>query len=253
VLAAGDPSHPPLVALHAKAMSATMWLPLLPALSTSRRVYLLDAVGDLNKSVAARVLSSPARVVAWMDETLGALGVESTALVRASIGTWMGVHYAMAHPERIERLALLCPAGIVSRQHARWLLSAMLLASVRPTTDRVTTFVDSMAMPASAPRLREDPWRPVVQQFIQGMPSFRVRLNEARPKLANLDALARCRFPVLVLVGKQETLHDGELMVERFRQRLPDADVVLVDGANHLMIIDQTELVNDHLRRFLTA
>src|SRR5262245_34108106 len=88
VVVAGDPSNPPLVALHAKSMSSTMLLPLLPALTSSRRVYMLDAVGDLNKSVAGRVLSTPAHVVSWIDETLDALSVESTALLGASMGTW---------------------------------------------------------------------------------------------------------------------------------------------------------------------
>ena len=57
-----------LVALHAKAFSSTMWFPLLPALTTSHRVFMLDALGDLNKSVASSVLSSPDRVVSWLDE-----------------------------------------------------------------------------------------------------------------------------------------------------------------------------------------
>jgi pimeloyl-ACP methyl ester carboxylesterase len=251
VLVAGDPSNAPLVALHAKSMSSTMWLPLLPALSSLRRVYMLDAVGDLNKSIARRVLSNPAHVVSWIDETLDALSVESTALLGASMGTWMGAHYAMANPDRVERLALVCPAGLVSRQHTRWLLSAIFAAGVRPTTDRVTAFFDSMAMPLTAPRLREDPWRPVVQQFIEGTPAFRSRLNEARPRLANLDALARCTFPILVLIGMDETLHDGNLMAQRFTQKLPNAHIVLVEDANHLLFIDQTEHVVENLRVFL--
>jgi pimeloyl-ACP methyl ester carboxylesterase len=251
VVVAGDPSNPPLVALHAKSMSSTMWLPLLPALSSSRRVYMLDAVGDLNKSVARRVLSTPAHVVSWIEDTLDALSVRSTAVVGASIGTWMGAHFAMANPERVERLALICPAGLVSRQHTRWLLSALFAAGVRPTPDRVTVLVDSMAMPSTVPRLREDPWRQVVQQFVQGTPAFRTRFNEARPRPANLDRLAGCTFPTLVLVGRDETLHDGSLMAERFRQRLPSADVVLVEDANHLVFIDQTALVLQRLRQFL--
>ena len=251
VLAAGSTSDPPLVALHAKAMSSTMWLPLLSSLVATRRVYLFDAVGDLNKSVARRVLSTPAHVVAWIDETLDALAIETTALVGASIGTWMSAHYAMAHATRVERLALIGPAGLVSRQHTRWLLSAILSAKVRPTNDRITAFVDAMAMPTTATRLREDPWRPVIQQFIQGSPNFRGRVNEPRPQVADLEALAACEFPILILVGAQESLHDGRVMAERFTQRLPAAEVVLVDDANHLVFIDQTELVADRLREFL--
>ena len=61
VLTAGDPAKPPLVALHAK--SFRMWVPLLPTLTASHHVRMLDAVGDVNKSVATDVMSSPARVV----------------------------------------------------------------------------------------------------------------------------------------------------------------------------------------------
>ena len=253
VLAAGDPAAPPVVALHAKALSATMWLPLLPALAASRRVYLVDAVGDLNKSVASRVLSSTEHVVSWIDETLDALGLDVTALVGASIGAWMATCYTLAHPERVERLALIGPAGLVSRPHARWMLYAFDAGKIRPGLDRITTFVDSMAMPTTAPRLREDPWRPVVQQFIQGTPTFRSRMNEPLPRLADLDALAAGGIPVEILVGAQESLHDGRLMAERFRERLPSAEVTLVEDANHLLFIDRTDLVAEHLRRFLSA
>ena len=67
MLTAGDPSNPPLVALHAKSFSSTMWLPLLPTLTASHYVRMFDAVGDVNKSVATDVLSSPARVVGWIE------------------------------------------------------------------------------------------------------------------------------------------------------------------------------------------
>jgi pimeloyl-ACP methyl ester carboxylesterase len=109
VLTAGDPSKPPLVALHAKSFSSTMWLPLLPTLTASHYVRMFDAVGDVNKSVATDVLSSPARVVGWIDEVLDTLEIEHCAFVAASIGTWMATHYAMARPERVKRLAMLSP------------------------------------------------------------------------------------------------------------------------------------------------
>src|SRR5687768_8232701 len=73
VLTAGDPAKPPLVALHAKGFSSTMWIPLMPALVESHRVFAIDAVGDLNLSIATRPLSKPAYVAGWLAETLDAL------------------------------------------------------------------------------------------------------------------------------------------------------------------------------------
>jgi pimeloyl-ACP methyl ester carboxylesterase len=251
VLTAGDPSRPPLVAFHGKAFSSTMWLPLLPSLAATHRVHLVDAVGDVNKSVARRVLSSPARVVAWIDETLDALEVDRCPLVGASMGAWMATHYAMAHPARVDRLALVGPAGIVSRQHVRWLVSAVFAAGVRPTPPRLEKFVDSMAMPSTIARLLEDPWRLVVRQFVAGTMSYRASFAEPFPRPARLGRLAAAAFPVLVMVGRQETLHDGRRMAERFKARVPRARVELVDRANHLLVVDQTELVAGRLVEFL--
>jgi pimeloyl-ACP methyl ester carboxylesterase len=69
----------------------------------------------------------------------------------------------------------------------------------------------------------------------------------------NIERLAEIGVPVLAIIGRNETLHDGPTMAERFRRRLPKAQVKLVDDANHLVFIDQTELVLTHLRTFLTA
>jgi pimeloyl-ACP methyl ester carboxylesterase len=253
VLTAGDPSKPPLVALHGMSISSTMWLPLLAMLTASHHVRMLDTVGDINKSVATGVMSSPARVVEWIDEVLDTLTIERSAFLSASTGSWVGTHYAMARPGRVERLAMVCPAGIVSPQHTRWLLGAILKCSVRPTRAKVETFLDSLAMETTRPQLRTDPWRPIAQQFIMGIPSFRMGMREPRPVRCNIDRLAASGIPVLAIIGRDETLHDGATMAKRFRQQLPQAQVELLDDASHLLFIDQPEAVAEHLRTFLRA
>lgn len=251
VLTAGDPSKPPLVALHAMSMGSTMWVPLLPALTVSHHVRMLDAVGDVSKSVSTAVLSSPARVVDWVDETLDMLKVERAAFVAASLGTWMATRYAMARPHRVERLGLVGPAGIVSAQHTRWLIRAFMDGRIRATRPRFESFVYSLAMEESHQRMRTDPWRPIVEQLIIGPLEFRRGLREPRPVRCSIQQLAGSGIPVLAIIGRDETLHDGATMAARFRQRLPDAKVVLVDDANHLIFIDQQEIVADELRAFL--
>ena len=42
VLTAGDPAKPPSVAMHAKSMESTMWLPLLPTLTATHHVRTLN-------------------------------------------------------------------------------------------------------------------------------------------------------------------------------------------------------------------
>jgi pimeloyl-ACP methyl ester carboxylesterase len=253
VLTAGDPSKPPLVALHGMSMSSTMWLPLLPTLTAKHHVRMLDAVGDLNKTVSTTVMSSPAHVVAWLDEALDGLELERAAFVALSLGTWMATHYAMAREDRVERVALLAPAGIVSPQHAKWILESLATLKVRPTEAKTERALDGYVMEASRTRLRTDPWLPVARQFIVGMPTFRRNWREPRPVKCNLQRLAMRRIPLLALIPRNETLHDGPTMAKRFRDQLPHAQVELVDDANHIIVIDQPDVVDAHLRQFLGA
>src|SRR5262245_44994051 len=122
--------------------------------------------GDLTNSADAHVLSSPARVVEWLDETLNALGVERA-------------------------------------------------------------------------------WRPIAWQSTIGTAGF--------PVPCDIDRLAASGIRVLAVVTREETLHDGATMAGRFRPQLRHAEVELVDDADHLVPIDQQELVEGLLRKFLDA
>lgn len=152
VLTAGDPSKPPLVAMHAKSFSSTMWLPLLPTLTASHHVRMLDAIGGVNKSVAAGVMSSPPRVVEWIDQALDTLDIEQGAFVAASIGAWMATHYTMARPDRVERLAMLAPAGIVSSLRKKWLVKMIAAVRYRPTPGRPSSRFASFSKRWAVPR-----------------------------------------------------------------------------------------------------
>ena len=52
-----------------------------------------------------------------MDEVLAALAIDRAAFVGASMGACIATRYAVAQPTRVDRLALVGPAGIVSGQH----------------------------------------------------------------------------------------------------------------------------------------
>ena len=119
VLAAGDPSKPPLVAMHGMQLGATSWLPLLPSFAAAHRVMMIDAVGQVSKSIATKPITKAAHIVAWLDETLQALRIERVAMVGLSFGSWIATQYAMAFPDRVDRLALIGPVGLVSGLHLR--------------------------------------------------------------------------------------------------------------------------------------
>jgi pimeloyl-ACP methyl ester carboxylesterase len=251
VLTAGDLSNPPLVAVHPLAFSSTSWLPLLSTLAARHRVTMIDAIGDVTKSVASKPITTAAHVVTWLDETLRALTVERAAMVAMSMGTWMTTQYSMAYPGRVDRLALIAPVGLVSGQHLGWTLRAAYANLVRPTRARLESFIDTTATSAGQRRMREDPWRLIVQQYVTGTLGFKKALMAVRPTRCDLQRLASAQIPVLAMIGRDESLHDGPKMAVRFRERLPEARIELIDDANHLIPIDQPEIVEKLLGDFL--
>ena len=251
VLTAGDPSNPPLVALHGMSFSSTSWLPLLSTLAADYHVTMVDTLGEVNKSIATKPITKDVDVIAWLDETLRALSIGQATFVGLSMGSWIATNFAMAHTDRVERLALISPAGLVCNQHPRWLLQTMLTVAVRPTEPKVESMLDKMAMPASYARLRQSPWQPIVRQFVAGMLTFRMAYIAVRPLRCNLQRLAETDVPILAMIGADETLHDGPTFAARLSERVPSAQVELVRGANHLLPVDQPEIVEGLLAEFL--
>ncbi len=251
VLVAGDPSKPPLVAVHGINIASTSWLPLLPTLAAGHRVTMIDAIGQVSKSIATKPITETAHLVAWLDETLRTLGIDRAAVVGMSMGTWIAAHYAMAYPERVERLALIAPAGLVGGLRLRFLLRAYRLV-FRPSEGDLQLFCDTLVGPAGYERLRQDPWRLIMRQCAVGVMGFKFALIRAvRPTRCDLRPLAAAQIPVLVMIGREESIHDGPKMAARFRQQLPDARIEIVDDANHLIPVDQPQIVEKLLTDFL--
>ena len=190
VLAAGDPSKPPLVAMHGIQIASTSWLPLLPTLAAAHRVTMIDAIGQVSKSIATKPTTGAADVVAWLDETLHALGIVRAAMVGLSMGSWMATQYALAFPDRVDRLALIGPVGLVSGLHLR-VLPRFSEIGLRPSQARLELFLEACVTPAGRGRLRQDPWQLIMQQFVVGMLGFKIPLiGNIRPTVEASCALS---------------------------------------------------------------
>ena len=212
---------------------------------------MIDAVGQVSKSVATTPTTKAAHIVAWLDEMLGSLGIERAAIVGMSLGAWMMTHYAMAHPERVDRLALIAPAGLVSGLRLRFLLRVYRMA-IRPSQANVESFFDTMVTPAGRGRLWQDPWQLIMQQCVVGMRGFKFAfIGAVRPTRCDLRPLAAVQIPVLMIIGRDESLHDGPKMAARFRQQLPAARIEIVDDAHHIIPVDQPQIVEKLLADFL--
>lgn len=111
VIATGETDLPPVIMLHGAGMGFTIWYANIDALSKIRRVYAVDAIGDINKSEPLRSISNPKDLGKWMSEILNHLGIEKTDIIGHSAGGYITLNIATSIQNRINKIVLLAPAA----------------------------------------------------------------------------------------------------------------------------------------------
>lgn len=255
VLHAGDRSKPSLVALHGSSISSTMWVPLLDTLTAGHSVTMIDAIDEAGKSIAAKPTTTITDIVTWIDETMRALDIQRASFVAASRGMWIAAHYAAAFPEKVERLALLCPVGIARGMSPSFMVRG-LAPLVLPLKERhVWRVLETMVVPQNRTLLHQQPWMPSMRQFIYGAMNFKMSLGNPQPRpwplRSDCDLDRLMAIPVLAVIGRDESALNGPKAAIMLRESLPDARIEVVDDANHMVNVDQTATVQKLLVEFL--
>lgn len=100
-------SGPAVLLIHAGVADRRMWDPQLPNLAGGHVVIRVDLRGFGESPLPPE----PYDHVTDILTVLGNLGVDRAAVVGASFGGLVAQELARQHPERVERLLLLCPAS----------------------------------------------------------------------------------------------------------------------------------------------
>lgn len=121
VLDVGRVGAPPVVLLHGGNSVAAGWEPLLSLLQTDFHLYAPDRPGcGLTDKLDYHGVPFREHAVAFVSAVLDALDLPRASLVGNSMGGYWALLFALAHPERVERLALVGePAGSARRPSFR--------------------------------------------------------------------------------------------------------------------------------------
>ena len=119
-ISSGEAHHPPVVLLPGYGAGAAFWWRTLqPLASAGFQAHAVDWLGTGLSGRPAWSASNHDDSVAFFTDGLeawrAAAGVESFVLVGHSLGGYLGARYALAHPTRVSKLVLVCPAGVAAR------------------------------------------------------------------------------------------------------------------------------------------
>jgi pimeloyl-ACP methyl ester carboxylesterase len=225
VQACGPDDAPSLILLSGSGATSTVWVDNVEALSRRHRVYAIDTMGDVGRSVpGGRAIDTFGYLMSWLDDVLDRLGLLGATLVGHSYGAQLALNYALHAPHRVRSLALLDPTDCFAGLSPGYLLRAVP-AVVRPSAARLRRLVDWETRGSGD----LDPvWLNLftvgAQDFLRSRPVLR------RPAPARLNAVT---VPTLVLLAEQSRAHDIARMARIVHRLMPRAVISTVPGASH--------------------
>jgi pimeloyl-ACP methyl ester carboxylesterase len=253
VIVSGPKDAPPLVLLHGYMATSTMWAPNVAAFTEHHRIFAIDVMGQSSKSIPGEPIRNAADYVTWLTETLNALHLDRVSLAGTSYGGWLALTYAVAVPERVEKLVLLSAGGFMPMAK-EFSLRGMLMVFF-PTRFTVDSFMRWLGFKER----REKPATRGIRDFLGlvylGLKHFRMPQETMRvmPTVLTDDELRRTRVATLVLYGEHEVICDPATALERARRVLPDAEGDLIPDCSHDMCVSQSPIVNARVLEFLTT
>lgn len=238
----------PVVLIHGGQLDRRMWDREFDALADHHHVIRYDVRGfGLSPAGSDTTFRSYADLGALLDS----LGVARASIVGLSLGGRIAIDFAIAHPERVDRLVLLAP-GVSgypwSAGDTTWTRAMEHAIETRDTvaiTDlwlRTTFMSPAMANPAIAPRVRE-------LSLANSGAFLRARMGQELDPPA-WHRLRELQTPTLVVVGSSDD-PDIRTIVDSIAAQAPHARELVVPGAGHMLNMERPAEILNAIRDFL--
>jgi pimeloyl-ACP methyl ester carboxylesterase len=221
------PHAPAVVHLHGFGISGSYLEPTAVLLSERARHYIPDLPGTGRSARSAHgpdILSSMHDLLDYCD----AIGVERATFVGNSLGCVTLLELADSHPDRVEGLVFVSPAGGPNNQP--------LVTAIGQMT------IDGLREPLALARIA------IRDYFRFGLLRSLARFR-AMTRYPTLDRLALLDRPVLVVVGRHDPLVDMDRIRLLFGGR-DGMSAVVIDGAHALNFthpVTVAALISAHL------
>ncbi len=240
IIASGLKGASPLVLLHAMGASATMWFPNIADLSREYRVYALDIIGEAGKSVVSSPPQNKSDYALWLTDVFNELNIAQADVVGASYGGWVTMNMALYAPERVKKIVLLSPVVAFVSWNKMYLLLRFVPLMLFP----IRLFINNSIRPMFVKRPNEI-------YFEQLALAAKCKFKEVFPTEFTDDELRQIKIPALLLIGEKEVIFSPPKAIDRAKRLMPDIQTEMIPEASHLSSMDQPEMVDACILKFL--
>ncbi|HEY7184517.1 MAG TPA: alpha/beta fold hydrolase [Blastocatellia bacterium] len=252
-LEAGAASNPAVILLHGLGGDMSQWAATVPALAGKYHVYVPDQVG-FGKSDKPITNYRVAMLVEFLDVFCRKLGVQKATLVGNSLGGWTAAAFAVAHPEKVDKLVLVDAAGYTPKRWGGPEMTREVLAGLNPSTTE--DFKRLLGLVLYNKAILND-------QFIETALANKLKRGDGYTINSFIESILRgedfldgkvktVKAPTLVIWGKEDGLTPlgiGKAFVED----IPGAQLVVIDNCGHVPQMEKAAEFNSALLKFLGA
>ena len=234
-IAAGDVSAPPMVLLHGSSMNSIMWVSYILKYYKKFRVYALDIPGEAGRSDERQLQFTSSDLDDWLYDVFNELSLIKAVVIGASLGAWLAAKFAIRYPEKIDKLVLLCPAGI-GTQNKKIIFAVLFYMifgekGIRKLFKIINGNVD---MPEVILKF----------QILIGK-NFNNR-REPIPIFSD-EELRRLTMPVVLFVGAKDIMLHSIETADRLRKLVPEAKINILPEGGH-SIINLTDEILEQIK-----
>lgn len=236
IMASGEKTSPPLILLHGSAMNSVMWMSDARAYSHNYRVYAVDIPGEPGRSDEKQMPFSGSDFAEWLSDVYTALSIERASLIGISLGAWLSTKFSVHYPEKVDKLVLLCPAGI-GNQKTSFILNVM-----------VHMIFGEKGMESMYKKVNGD--QPIPDEMLKYQKLIGKNYNYRREviPLFSDNELKQLTMPIVLFVGERDVIFHSEMTAKRLGGILPHANINIIKGAGHVLIN-----LTDKITEFLTS
>ncbi|MCL5073053.1 MAG: alpha/beta hydrolase [Actinobacteria bacterium] len=195
--------------------------------------------GEPGKSEAIRYELSSPDYAEWLNEVFNSLNLTKTSLLGLSLGGWMSLKFSTAYPERVEKLVLLCPAGVSPQKTSFTLFMLPFM------------FMGQWGLRQIIKRINGKEIVPdeVINFSILVSRNFNPVISI--PLFSDED-LKKLTMPVFLMVGDKDVMLYSTITIKRLTKLVPFLTANMLPDTGHL-IINKTKQIIEFLTKVYAA
>ncbi|MCI9062827.1 MAG: alpha/beta hydrolase [Romboutsia sp.] len=234
IIAMGKKELPSLILLHGSGMNSSMWIKEMEEYSKTHRVYAVDMPGEPGKSDENQLPFGGDEFSNWLNDVFNELFIEKASIVGISLGAWLGTKFAIRYSDKVDKLILLCPAGIGPQKKS--FIFKFLFYSIFGEKG-----IDKLYY-----KINGDKPIPEIMLNYQKLIAKHFNFRKVTIPIFTDNELRKLTMPVALFVGGKDVMLHSEKTANRLGSLLNHAEINFIQEEGHSIINQGNEI-----RKFL--